>query len=328
MTPDNVSPVQQVKTEKPMVITTSEENVDASTVPVTIGVSNVNDEILTAMETIEEAEIAGADRETKATNKRKKKTTKTKVPKEPKESKVPKGSKSSKSSSTVSRIPRPRSAWILFLTSVREEKRAEHSGLSFAELCAAMASTWRDMDDEAKRPFQEGHNADVARYQRDLSRLSENDRKQIMKRRKRPRTSHTRPKSALSPYMWFAKEFRPKVVAENPTFSFADIGRELGRRWREMNETDKQPYVKLAEADKARYLTEVSENASDNATPKPTDNATENAESYKKRNVSPRKRQKTNVPVSPVNNDEAAVIAQGSMATVTAVKQAIASLGP
>jgi hypothetical protein len=61
------------------------------------------------------------------------------------------------------------------------------------------------------------------------------------------------PKKPLSAYMFFSSENRPTVKEENPQLSFGDLGKELGRRWKEMTASDKKPYEEMALRDKGRY---------------------------------------------------------------------------
>jgi hypothetical protein len=58
-------------------------------------------------------------------------------------------------------------------------------------------------------------------------------------------------------YMMFCKETRQKVVAENPTYSVAQIGKTLGENWRAMTEKEKDKYRGMADADKVRYEKEM-----------------------------------------------------------------------
>eukprot|EP00951_Prasinocladus_malaysianus_P017603 scaffold139033_cov47-Prasinocladus_malaysianus.AAC.1 len=58
-------------------------------------------------------------------------------------------------------------------------------------------------------------------------------------------------------YMMFCKEKRAKVVENNPTFTVAQIGKQLGEEWRAMTDKDKEKYRALADADKVRYEKEM-----------------------------------------------------------------------
>ncbi|KAG2499803.1 hypothetical protein HYH03_002099 [Edaphochlamys debaryana] len=61
------------------------------------------------------------------------------------------------------------------------------------------------------------------------------------------------PKKPCGAYMWFCKEMREAVKADNPGASVTDIGRRLGELWKEANEEEKRKFHKLADEDKERY---------------------------------------------------------------------------
>ena len=49
-------------------------------------------------------------------------------------------------------------------------------------------------------------------------------------------------KRAPGPYMNFCKVTQPRVVEENPTFTFGDVGKRLGEIWRGLSEDEKAEY--------------------------------------------------------------------------------------
>ena len=51
-----------------------------------------------------------------------------------------------------------------------------------------------------------------------------------------------KPKRAPGPYMIFCKAERPKIVAANPKFSFGEVGKALGEKWRGMSDAQKAKY--------------------------------------------------------------------------------------
>jgi len=65
------------------------------------------------------------------------------------------------------------------------------------------------------------------------------------------------PKKGLSGFMFFSQEQRPIVKEENPKASFGDLGKIVGEKWRNLDDSEKEPYQKKAEADKARYEREA-----------------------------------------------------------------------
>jgi hypothetical protein len=56
--------------------------------------------------------------------------------------------------------------------------------------------------------------------------------------------SKTSGKKKVTGYMLFAKETRPKVIAEKPDLTFGEVGKELGARWRALSEEQKGAYKK------------------------------------------------------------------------------------
>jgi hypothetical protein len=54
-------------------------------------------------------------------------------------------------------------------------------------------------------------------------------------------------------YLFFCEEIRPQIIAENPTMSFTEIGREQGRRWKALPQEVKNMYKARWEEDKKRY---------------------------------------------------------------------------
>ncbi|EPS94592.1 hypothetical protein FOMPIDRAFT_1026139 [Fomitopsis schrenkii] len=67
------------------------------------------------------------------------------------------------------------------------------------------------------------------------------------------------PKRPLSAYMFFSSDWRERVKAENPDASFGEIGKLLGAKWKELDESEKKPYVEQAAKDKSRHEKEVAD---------------------------------------------------------------------
>lgn len=67
------------------------------------------------------------------------------------------------------------------------------------------------------------------------------------------------PKRAVSAYIYFVKANREKVQAEYSDASFSELGKILGKKWKELTDKEKAPYEKQAAADKARYEKEKAE---------------------------------------------------------------------
>jgi len=67
-------------------------------------------------------------------------------------------------------------------------------------------------------------------------------------------------KRALSAFMFFSKEVRPIVSKGEdgvPKLSFAEIAREVSRKWKALEPEEKQKYEELNAQDKLRYAEEL-----------------------------------------------------------------------
>ncbi|KAI5118464.1 hypothetical protein M0805_003725 [Coniferiporia weirii] len=77
------------------------------------------------------------------------------------------------------------------------------------------------------------------------------------------------PKRALSAYMFFSQDWRERIKAENPDAGFGElpysmyplhssdngageVGKLLGAKWKELDDSEKKPYIEQAARDKAR----------------------------------------------------------------------------
>lgn len=55
-------------------------------------------------------------------------------------------------------------------------------------------------------------------------------------------------KRPLSAYMHFANSNRDIIKKENPSASFGELGKLLGKKWKELTEVDKKQYVDKVKA--------------------------------------------------------------------------------
>ncbi|KAJ1558154.1 FACT complex subunit ssrp1, partial [Cladochytrium tenue] len=67
------------------------------------------------------------------------------------------------------------------------------------------------------------------------------------------------PKRPTTAYIYFTKDVRESIKAEDPAISATDILKEAGVRWKAMSDADKKKYEELAAEDSARYKREVAE---------------------------------------------------------------------
>jgi len=61
------------------------------------------------------------------------------------------------------------------------------------------------------------------------------------------------PKRPLNAYMLYSAEQRASLKEERPDLSHKDIMKALGEEWKALSDADKEKYVKMQEAQKAKY---------------------------------------------------------------------------
>lgn len=159
--------------------------------------------------------------------------------------------------------PRGRmSAYAFFVQTCREEHKKQHpeETVKFAEFSQQCAERWKTMSDKEKQRFHDLSGKDKERYDTEMQDYvpppgsgRRARRARGMKKIKDP----NKPKRALSAFFYYANEERPKVRSLNPDFSVGEVAKELGRQWNELTETEKAPYEKQAEEDRARYDREM-----------------------------------------------------------------------
>ena len=62
---------------------------------------------------------------------------------------------------------------------------------------------------------------------------------------KAPAKKATGAKKPVSGYMLFCKTERPKVVSDLPDATFGEVGKELGKRWKGLSDSEKAEFKKV-----------------------------------------------------------------------------------
>jgi len=61
------------------------------------------------------------------------------------------------------------------------------------------------------------------------------------------------PKKAKTAFIFFSSDFRPILKEQNPEYTFSQLAKELGNRWKKMKPQEKKKYEDNAVKDKKRY---------------------------------------------------------------------------
>ena len=76
-------------------------------------------------------------------------------------------------------------------------------------------------------------------------------------KKKRKKKDPNAPKGKSSAYIMFGNATRAAIREQHPEWSLGDVGRELGKRWKELDDAAKAPFVEKAQEDTARYDREM-----------------------------------------------------------------------
>merc|ERR1719327_2014716 len=136
------------------------------------------------------------------------------------------------------------SAFIYFGNATRAEIKAEHPDWSLGEVGRELGKRWKELDDAAKQPFRDLAAKDAERYKTEMEAKQKKNKKK-------------KPKGRTSAFIYFGNATRAEIKAEHPDWSLGEVGRELGKRWKELDDAAKQPFHDLAAKDPERYKTEM-----------------------------------------------------------------------
>jgi len=137
---------------------------------------------------------------------------------------------------------RPRSAYILFCKDEREKVKEEFPGLSQPEIMSKMGARWKTVTPKRKKKYEKMSQKDKERYGEE----------------KKAYAKPKGPKRPLSAYLLFCQEFRQQIKDENPDMKFTEVGKELGRMWREDygDKKKRKKWMDLSSKEKERYKEE------------------------------------------------------------------------
>ena len=131
------------------------------------------------------------------------------------------------------------------------------------EIIVALDYRWRKLQPEIKHKFEQDAARDLDRYWKQAlwylpKKVGGSMRK--FKRRKR----EDAPKHPLNPFLFFARENRPRIKAENKDKTTPEIARLLGQAWRALTPEQLAVYHKMTKLDMERYKREMEEYLNEN----------------------------------------------------------------
>ena len=118
------------------------------------------------------------------------------------------------------------------------------------------------IDKEKKAKKKEENMEKKAKAKEEKAREKAAKKEELEKKKaekKKKKKDPNAPKGAKSAYMCFCKEMREKLLKESPSISVPEVGKECGRKWKEISPSQKSRYEQMALKDKERFKTEMAE---------------------------------------------------------------------
>jgi len=152
-----------------------------------------------------------------------------------------------------------KTAYNIFTSEMRHKVAAE--GLSFGEVTKKVATLWKGISEEEKQKYNDmahEHNSKITPVENGGSasrqKAGKPKSKKSLAKKQSPNSSGNvkRPKSA---YMFFSSENRAEEFRKLKTLG--EVAKSLALKWKSLTETEKEPYIRMSEKDKERYIEEL-----------------------------------------------------------------------
>jgi len=171
--------------------------------------------------------------------------------------------KSKKSKKDPNAPKRGMSAFMFFSNEMRPKLKEENPDLSFGDLAKLVGKTFKEITAEEKKVYEEKAAKDKKRYTEEMADYSapENDEADSKaggkKKGKKAKKDPNAPKRAMTAFMYYSNDMRPKLKEKNPELSFGDLARLVGKSYKEMTAEEKKVYDEKAAKDKKRYAADM-----------------------------------------------------------------------
>lgn len=159
-------------------------------------------------------------------------------------------------------VKRPKTSWIHFITSKYNEAKKKGNPPPFKSFWIELSPQWKQMSAEEKMPYTEIYRQERQNYKNEMENMPKETRLEILRykkwcKKKKSKSNPDKPKQAMTAFLVFSQRERPKIKQEFPEMKFGDIGKELGKRWKEADTYTKSDCTIISENDKKRYQQEL-----------------------------------------------------------------------
>ena len=134
-----------------------------------------------------------------------------------------------------------------FAKDERPKVTAELGPISIGETGKELGRRWKSLSKGQKEEYKEKAKGNAKKYADEMDQFSKKKGVEVA------------PKKPLSSYLEFAKEERPKVLAELGSLTPAEVGKELGKRWKNIPKDVKDRFEEVRQENQKVYEKEVEE---------------------------------------------------------------------
>lgn len=147
--------------------------------------------------------------------------------------------------------------------------KEQHPDWTFVECSRHIAIKWKGLNETQKNVYKQKSDSYKPKAQNDKSPIAPkntNTKKSGTNTNKVDTASSSsvsvadeskqninKIKRPMNAYMHFQQDYRKQLKQQNPNLTFAEIGSESSKKWKELSEDKRQKYVDLSNNEKAKY---------------------------------------------------------------------------
>ncbi len=159
---------------------------------------------------------------------------------------------------------KPLTLFMCFSNEVRPEIREQYPDLSFGDVAKMVGKKYQELTTEEKVKYEKLAEKDKERYEKEMANYDppndnddSDDGSSKKPKKKAAKKDPNAPKRARTAYMYFNSEMRSKMKEQNPKASFGELGRLMGKKYKELTQNELAKYESKASKDKERYKKEM-----------------------------------------------------------------------
>lgn len=196
------------------------------------------------------AEAAGKKKVVKATQAKAKAST----PKAVSKTATSNKKKAAPKNAGITRPTRSRTAYMMFVRSIRTKTQTDNPNMSFVDVTKEVANRWQALSGRERKPFEDQAAKDKIRYDGEVKAFRESYPDEPLTIKKKKRVAKVKgPKKARSAYVFYTIEKRPELKAKHADLDFGQLTQRVADGWNQLSEAQKAPYEAQAAADKTRF---------------------------------------------------------------------------